>query len=59
MRIYNQWGELLFSTIDMMIGWDGNYKGNKSPASVYTYTLEAKMNDGTDIIKTGTFTLIR
>ena len=59
LRIYNQWGELLFSTIDMMIGWDGNYKGNKSPASVYTYTLEAKMNDGTDIIKTGTFTLIR
>jgi len=59
LKIYNQWGELLFSTIDMMIGWDGNYKGNKSPASVYTYTLEAKMIDGTDIIKTGTFTLIR
>jgi hypothetical protein len=40
-------------------GWDGNYKGNKSPASVYTYTLEAKMQDGTDIVKKGSFTLIR
>jgi gliding motility-associated-like protein len=59
LKIYNQWGELVFSSTDIVIGWDGNYKGNKSPASVYTYTLEAKMQDGTDIVKKGTFTLIR
>lgn len=59
LKIYNQWGEMVFSTTDLANGWDGNYKGNKSPASIYSYTLEAKMQDGTEIIKKGSFTLIR
>jgi gliding motility-associated-like protein len=59
LKVYNQWGELVFSSTDLVNGWDGNYKGNKAPATVYTYTLEAKMQDGTDIVKKGTFTLIR
>jgi gliding motility-associated-like protein len=59
LKIYNQWGELVFTTTDLTVGWDGNYKGNKSAASVYTYTLEAKMQDGKTIIKKGSFTLIR
>jgi gliding motility-associated-like protein len=59
LKVYNQWGELVFSSTDLVNGWDGNYKGNKSPASVYTYTLEAKMQDGTDIVKKGSLTLIR
>ncbi len=59
LKIYNQWGEMVFSATDLAVGWDGNYKGNKSPASVYNYTLEAKMRDGTEIIKKGSFTLIR
>lgn len=59
LKIYNQWGEMIFSSTDLSIGWDGNYKGNKAPATVYTFTLEAKMQDGTDIVKKGTFTLIR
>jgi gliding motility-associated-like protein len=59
LKVYSQWGDLVFSSTDVVNGWDGNYKGNKSPASVYTYTLEAKMQDGTDIIKKGSFTLIR
>lgn len=59
LKIYNQWGELVFSTTDIINGWDGNYKGNKAVASVYTYTLEATMQDGSEIIKKGTLTLIR
>jgi gliding motility-associated-like protein len=59
LKIYNQWGEMIFSSTDLAVGWDGNSKGNKSPASVYHYTLEANMQDGTEVIKTGVFTLIR
>jgi gliding motility-associated-like protein len=59
LKIYNQWGELVFISTDLNIGWDGNYKGKKSAASVYTYTLDVKMLDGTEIIKKGSFTLIR
>lgn len=59
LKIYNQWGEMIFISTDLAIGWDGNFKGNKSPASVYHYTLEATMQDGKEIIKAGVFTLIR
>lgn len=59
LKIYNQWGELIFTSTDLAIGWDGNSKGNKSPASVYHFTLEAVMQDGTELTKTGVFTLIR
>jgi gliding motility-associated-like protein len=59
LKIYNQWGGLIFSSTDLAVGWDGNSKGNKSPASVYHFTLEATMQDGTEVIKTGVFTLIR
>lgn len=59
LKIYNQWGEMIFSSTDLAVGWDGNSKGNKSPASVYHFTLEAIMQDGTAITKTGVFTLIR
>jgi gliding motility-associated-like protein len=58
-KIYNQWGELVFNTTDIAIGWDGNSKGNKSPASIYNYTLEATMLDGTTVINKGSITLIR
>jgi gliding motility-associated-like protein len=59
LKIYSQWGEMIFSSTDLAVGWDGNSKGNKSPASVYHFTLDATMQDGTDVIKTGIFTLIR
>ena len=59
LKIYNQWGEMIFSSTDLAVGWDGNSKGNKSAASVYHFTLEATMQDGTDVVKSGVFTLIR
>ncbi len=38
-RIYNRWGEKLFETNDLNIGWDGKYKGIEVPNSLYTYYL--------------------
>jgi len=57
--IYDQWGELLFTSSDVQNGWDGTYKGKKEPAGVYIYYLQATLNDGRSINKKGTITLIR
>ena len=27
MYIFNRWGELVFETHDMSVGWDGSYAG--------------------------------
>ena len=57
--IYDQWGELLFSSTNTQNGWNGTYKGTKEPVGEYVYSLEAVMNDGQSIRKRGTITLLR
>ncbi|TDO23108.1 gliding motility-associated C-terminal domain-containing protein [Pedobacter duraquae] len=57
--VYSQWGELLFTTTDKNRGWDGTYKGKLQPLGVYIYTLRATMNDGQQINKKGTITLLQ
>lgn len=59
LTIYNQWGKSLFVSTDIKKGWDGNSGGQKAPAGLYTYALEAIMQDGISVKKGGTFNLIR
>jgi len=35
MQIWNRWGELLFISNDINIGWDGYYKGTLSQSGIY------------------------
>lgn len=57
--IYNQWGNQLYLSTDLTKGWDATNKGQKVPAGLYSYSLEALMEDGTRIHKGGTFSVIR
>ncbi|MFI5136247.1 MAG: gliding motility-associated C-terminal domain-containing protein [Sphingobacteriales bacterium] len=57
--VYDQWGELLFTSTDTQNGWDGTFKGKKEPVGVYVYYLSAVMNDGQTVNKKGTITLLR
>jgi gliding motility-associated-like protein len=58
-RIYNRFGNLVFSTGDRNQGWDGKYKGTVQPMDVYAYTLEVEFTDGTRTTKKGDITLLR
>lgn len=40
-RIFNRWGEELFLSTDMEIGWDGTYKGVLQNNDVYAYKIKA------------------
>jgi gliding motility-associated-like protein len=58
-KIYNRWGQVVFSTTDINQGWDGTYKGVLSPMDVYAYTLDVEFTDGKKLRKTGDITLLR
>ncbi|MFT4682871.1 MAG: gliding motility-associated-like protein [Flavobacteriales bacterium] len=62
--IYNRWGELLFLTTDVNIGWDGlDRSGKTHPANVYAWELsyDVQVLDGEWITKThlGSVNLLR
>lgn len=58
-EIYNNWGNLIFGTRDLTIGWDGTFKGINCPTGVYFYTIEYKSIRDVRELKKGTITLYR
>ena len=59
MMVFNRWGELIFETDDINIGWDGYYRGNLCQQDVYVYKATATFVDGRTIEKIGDITLLR
>jgi len=59
MQIYTRWGELIFETTDLNVGWDGYYKGKLCQQDVYVYKIVAKLADGKTVNKVGDVTLLR
>jgi gliding motility-associated-like protein len=41
LRIFNRWGQELFTTNDLANGWDGTANGEAVPEGVYVYLLRA------------------
>jgi gliding motility-associated-like protein len=58
MYIYNQWGELVWST-KQSSGWDGTSGGKKQPFGVYSYVVEVTLYDLKKVIKKGMVNLIQ
>jgi gliding motility-associated-like protein len=59
MSIYDQWGGLIFKSVNQSAGWDGTYKGKAQPVGVYVYFVEATLTDGETIKRKGTINLLR
>ena len=57
--IYNRWGEEVFSTRDINIGWDGTFKGKELPPDSFAYWLTARCLDGVSIVRRGNVSLLR
>lgn len=58
-KIFNRWGELVFESNNLEIGWDGYYKGKLSQQDVYVWKLNITYTDGFKVSKTGDVTLFR
>jgi gliding motility-associated-like protein len=60
MRIYNRWGEQIFTTFDIRLFWDGKrLDGTFYTNDVYVYTMQFKTPIGEVHKRMGTITLVR
>jgi gliding motility-associated-like protein len=58
MRIYNRYGQVLFSTTDLSQGWDGTYEGHLVKSDTYIYYIEFVNSEGEKEYRKGTFAVI-
>ncbi len=58
-RIYNNWGQLIFEADSQQEGWNGTFNGTEQPVGVYVWVVDVEMLNGKKIKKTGDVTLLR
>ena len=58
-RVFNRWGQMVFSTAKMHNGWDGKLDGRDQASGTYVWMIEGLTKDNKVITKKGVVTLIR
>ncbi len=58
-RVYSRWGNLLYQTKAVTLGWDGTYNGQLMPTDTYTWVFEGVDLDNKPVLSSGKSTLIR
>jgi gliding motility-associated-like protein len=58
-KIFNRWGNQVFSTDDITQGWDGSFNGQIQPVDAYVYEVKIESWDNLIRTKKGTIVLIR
>ncbi|MCT4579873.1 MAG: PKD domain-containing protein [Flavobacteriales bacterium] len=59
LRVYNNWGNLIFESNDVNVGWDGTHNGKDQPKGDYVYSAIVIGLDGKEYIKKGSVSIIR
>lgn len=59
LMIFDRWGELLFATNDMEIGWDGRHDGKLLNPDVFVFHADIEYLNGFKKAHKGSLTLIR
>ncbi|HPS83131.1 MAG TPA: gliding motility-associated C-terminal domain-containing protein, partial [Bacteroidales bacterium] len=59
LKVFNQWGNLVYETTDPNGRWDGNFDGSMSESGIYSYWFDGTLRDGTPVNGQGNFVLIR
>lgn len=57
-EIYNRWGQRVFTTDDINVGWDGYFKGKLCEQDVYVYKAWGRFQNGRTFVKAGDITLL-
>jgi gliding motility-associated-like protein len=58
-KVFNRWGQLVFTTTDITKGWNGQLNGKPQPLGAYVYAVEATTSTGKRVNKQGNVTLLR
>jgi len=59
LQIFNRWGELIFESNDINVGWNGYYHSVLSKQDTYVWQVEATCLGGNKIYDSGSVTLMR
>ncbi len=59
MLIYNRWGQLVFTSNDILTGWDGTFKGEESPIGTYVWKMSYREFSGKEGKAIGHVNLVR
>lgn len=59
LTIFNRWGEQLFVSKDVTIGWDGYFNGKLCQQDAYVWKVDIVFFNGISYSKTGSVTLLR
>ncbi|MEN9684632.1 MAG: hypothetical protein RLZZ28_418 [Bacteroidota bacterium] len=59
LKIYNRWGQVIFTTRDIAKGWDGTLNRIPQPSGGYIWLMEYISKSGRKHTETGTLSLIR
>ncbi|HEY0677180.1 MAG TPA: gliding motility-associated C-terminal domain-containing protein [Chitinophagaceae bacterium] len=58
-RVYNRWGQLVFSTSEIGRGWDGTIAGKTQNSGTYVWVVQGRDYTGKTVTKKGVMVLIR
>ncbi|MFM7672214.1 MAG: gliding motility-associated C-terminal domain-containing protein [Bacteroidota bacterium] len=58
-KVFNRWGQLVFSTTQLNFGWDGKWNGTEQPGGTFVWMIEGLTKDNRIITKKGTVVMIR
>ena len=58
-KIFDRWGNLIFSSDKKDFKWDGSYKSKPCNSGVYAYIVEVTYSDGLSETLSGNITLLR
>ncbi|MBC8033150.1 MAG: gliding motility-associated C-terminal domain-containing protein [Chitinophagaceae bacterium] len=58
-RVFNRWGQIVYSSIDQFSGWDGKIGGREQPQGTYVWMVKGTDFTGKPVVKKGTVVLIR
>jgi len=59
MRIFNRWGQTVFTSTDITKGWNGTYKRATPETGTYIYYIEYAFRQNKPLVKKGIVLLIR
>lgn len=45
MKIFNRWGQMIFSSNSLHTGWDGTVKSQQAPSGMYTWVIQYKRSN--------------
>ena len=57
--VFDRWGNKVFESKDLSIGWDGNLNGKPMNAATFVYSVSGTAPNGKNVAKKGNVALIR